>query len=545
VSEIPEEYLPPKDYLSDKVFALPEVRIADEINLGQYFLDRHVLEGRGSNIAILYKDQKITYEELQKKANRCANAFRSLGIEKNDRVMLRSPNRPEFVIAVFACWKIGAIPVLTHHLLKAEDIIFRANDSESKAIVVSSDAFSEVRTALGECKTIKAVIVFGEEIKGHLFFDSINNGQPDDVELAETTRDDWGRIIYSSGTTGKPKGILNSIGDLVTAITIANRYLLNLRTEDVLGGHPAFTFAFGFFPILFMGHSGCSLSIVDYTDTKDMFMTIEDHRITVLRCVPTVYRMMLQSADAAEGKYDLSSLRLCQSAGEWLPASTAMEWKKKYGVEILDSVGSADLHSIVSHRQGTPDDKLDSSGIPLPGIDCRLVDGNFRVVKRGMAGELILRAPWGLQYWRRPDIQKQNVINGWNRTGLVFEEDDDGYFWLKGRNDDMIVSSGYKIPGGEVENVLLTHNAVHEVAVVPKPDPVRGNIVKAYVVLVEGVEPSEKLAQQLKNYVKEKLEPYKYPREIEFAAGELLPRTSTGKIQRFVLKENEIERSKI
>ena len=369
-------------------------------------------------------------------------------------------------------------------------------------------------------------------------------GQPDDVQLAETTRNDWARIIYSSGTTGKPKGILNTLGDVVTAITVANHYLIKLKPEDILGNHPAFTFAFGFFSILFMGISGCSLSIIDRSDVKAVFETIEKHRVTVLRCVPTAYRMMLQSADVAENKYNLNSLRLCQSAGEWLPATTAIEWKKKYGVQILDSVGSGDFHSIISHFVGMPDEKLDSSGMPLPGLDTRLVDDNFKKVNRGMAGELIFRAPWGMQYWRRPDVQKNSVINGWNRTGLVFEEDEDGYLWLKGRNDDMIVSAGYKIPGGEVENVLLTHPAVHEAAVVSKPDAVRGNIVKAYVVLAEGVEPSEKLTKKLKDYVKEKLQPYKYPREIEFVEGELLPRTETGKIRRFKLKEKEIEHSK-
>jgi len=538
MAQIPADYLPPKEYLPEKIFPLPEVRLPQKLNLAELFLDRHVREGRGSNVAILYEKRKITFLELQREVNRLANAMRMLGIEKNDRVMLRSPNRPEFIVACFACWKIGAIPVLVHHHLKSEEITFRANDSEAKAILVSSDTFAEVEKSLSKCPTIKEVIIFGDKLSGYLFYDDLLADQPDHVQIVETSKDDWMRIIYSSGTTGKPKGILNSIGDAVAAITVANRYLLNLTPQDVLGGHPAFTFAFGFFSILFFGYSGCTLSVIDHFDPEFMFETIENHGITVLRCVPTAYRMMLEVKDA-EKRYDLGSLRLCQSAGERLPAVTAKAWKKRFGVVILDSVGSAELNSFLSTRIDTPEDKLDSSGIPLPGVECKIVDENFNEVPRGLPGELIIRAPWGIQYWRRPDKQKEMVKNGWNRTGLIFIEDQDGYFWYQSRDDEMIVSSGYKIPAGEVEGALLSHEAVREAVVVPSPDPIRGNVVKAFVVLKDGYEPSDQLAQELKDFVKGKIEVYKYPRIIEFVDAESLPRTTTGKIQRFVLRQQE------
>jgi 2-aminobenzoate-CoA ligase len=540
MSEIPEEYLPPKDYLPDKIYPLPELRLPQELNLGYLFLDRHIGEGRGSKIAIRYKDEEITFLDFQRQVNRLANALRSLGIEKNDRVMLRSPNRPEWVVACFACWKIAAIPVLVHHQLTIEEIIFRANDSEAKAIVVSSDTFPEVGKSLDKCPFLEKVIIFGEKIGGHLFYDDLLRDQSDRLQVVETTKDDWARIIYSSGTTGKSKGILATNGDMATAITIQSRYLLHLSPEDVFGGHAAFSFAFGFFPILFFGIMGCTLSVIDQFTPESMFQTVENHGITLLRCVPTLYRMMLQVKDA-EKKYNVSSLRLCQSAGEWLPAPTVREWKRRFGVTILDSVGSADLHTTMSTRVDTPADKLDSSGIPLPGIDCKIVDENFDELPRGVAGELVLRAPWGLQYWRRPDLQRKTVMNGWNRTGLIFVEDDDGYFWFKGRDDDMIVSSGYKIVGGEVETALSGHDAVLEVAVIPSPDPIRGNIVKAFVVLKKGYEPSHQLADELKDFVKRSIDPYKYPRKIEFVDGKSLPRTPTGKIKRFVLRDREKE----
>lgn len=544
MKEIPAEYLPPKEHLPEKIYPLPEVRLPKKLNLAHIALDQNVIEGRGSDVAILYRDRKITYLEMQREVNRLANGLRSLGLGKNDRVMLRSPNRPEFVMGCFACWKIGAIPVLVNHMLKSEEIVFRASDSEAKAILVSADTFGEVEKSLPRFQTVDQVIIFGEKVGKHHFYDDLLKGQPDQAEMAETTGDDLMRIIYSSGTTGKPKGIITTIGDAVAGRKIIGRHLLDLKPQDVAGGHPIFTFAFGF-GLIFVcfGFEGCALSIVEKFDPELMFETIQSHRITVLRCVPTAFRMMLGVKDA-EKKYDLSSLRLCQSAGEWLPGDTAREWRARFGVGILDSVGSADLMYWLSTRLDTPDDKLDSSGKPIPGVECKVVDANFNEVPPGTPGELIVRAPWGQQYWRRPDKQREGVWKGWNRPGLIYVEDEDGYFWYKGRDDEMIVSAGYKIPGGEVEAALLSHGSVLEAAVVPSPDPVRGNIVKAFVVLKAGYKPSEALAEEMKNLVKEKIEAYKYPREIEFVDGRTLARTSTGKIQRFVLREKEKEKKR-
>jgi 2-aminobenzoate-CoA ligase len=538
MGDIPFDYLPPKEHRAEIICSLPELDFPEELNLGHYLLDRHIIEGRGERVALLFQERKITFSNLQKEVNRLANALQGLGVVKNDRVILRSPNRPEFIVATFACWKVGAIPVLVHHLLKSEEVHFRINDSGAKLMFVSSDAFPEVQKSLNSISNPCQVILFGNRIEGQWFYDDLIANQSDQFVNVVTHKEDWGRIIYSSGTTGRPKGILNTNGDLAAAITTANRYLLQLTSKDVLGGHPGFTFAFGFYSILFFGLSGCALSIIDRFDPEFMFQTIERHGITVLRCVPTVYRMMLEVKDPKD-RYDLRSLRLCQSAGEWLPGTTAKEWKERFGVEILDSIGSGEWHSIISTRVGTPEDKLDSSGFPLPGIEWKIVDEDFREVPRGAYGELVFKTAWGQQYWRRPEIQEKMVREGWNRTGLIFTVDEEGYFWLKGRNDDMIISSGYKIPGGEVETALLGHEAVLEAAVVPSPDPIRGNIVKAYVVLKKGVKASETLADELKNFVKQRIEPYKYPREIVFADGKSLPRTVTGKIQRFLLRKEE------
>lgn len=495
-------------------------------------------EGRGAKPAILYGDRSITFAELRSEVNRLANGLRALGIEKNDRVMLRAANRPEFLAGCYACWRIGAIPVLVNHMLKADEISFRANDSAARAILVSADTYAEVERARGDIERLDHVVVFGDRIDGTISYEDLVGAQEDEIDTERTSRDDLMRIIYSSGTTGRPKGIITSIGDAVAISEIASRHLLHLTPEDVIGGHPSFTFAFGFGFVLFFGHVGCALSIVDRFEPALMFETIGAHRISVLCCVPTAFRMMLGVRDA-ERRHALGSLRLCQSAGEWLPGATAREWKARFGVEVLDVVGSGDLNYFLGTRPDTPDDKLDSSGIPVPGVECRIVDDDFHDVPPGVAGELIIRAPWGQQYWRRPDKQREAVRDGWNRTGLIYVEDEQGYFWYQARNDEMIVSAGYKIPGGEVEAALLSHPAVLEAAVVGAPDLVRGSVVKGFVVLKPDARPSAALAEALKQFVKGRIEAYKYPREIEFVDGATLPRTTTGKIQRFVLRERE------
>ncbi len=544
---IPRSYLPPAQFRPEKIYPLPEVRLPERLNLASLFLDRHIVEGRGGKTAVIYRDKRgndraLSFEELQRDANRLANALRGLGVGKGDRVMLRAPNRPEYVVGAYACWRIGAMPVLVHHLLKADEVAFRAADSAAKAMLVSSDALAEVKAAAKSMPRRCRVIVFGERDEGLLFYDDLLAAHSEKAATEETVQNDWGRIIYSSGTTGRPKGILNTIGDLATAITVANTYLLQLTTDDVLGSHPSFAFAFGFFSILFAGLSGCTLSIVDHFDAEFMFRTLQDHGITVLRCVPTVFRMMLAANDA-EKRYNLSSLRLCQSAGERLPAATAKEWHNRFGVHILDSIGSGEFHSILSTRPTTPDDKLDSSGFGVPGVEYKIVDEHFNTLPPGEPGELWFRGPWGVQYWRRPELQKKSVRDGWSRTGLLFTQDEDGYFWLKGRDDDMIISAGYKIPAGEVEAALLDHPEVLEAVVVPSPDEIRGSIVKAFVV-TKGGDGSPQLADELKDFVKSKIEPYKYPREIVFADVKSLPRTVTGKVQRFVLRAQEAEKAR-
>jgi 2-aminobenzoate-CoA ligase len=312
----------------------------------------------------------------------------------------------------------------------------------------------------------------------------------------------------------------------------------SLDENDILGSASPFTFPLGSSIPLAQARTGCAISIVDRPSAEEIFETIKKHRITLLSNVPTMYRMMLQVPDA-ERRYDLSSLKCCMSAGEWLPGNIRREWIKRFGTDIIDALGCGEMGWLFAHPQWSPDDKSDSTGRLLPGFQMRIVDDNFNDVPRSTYGEVLIQGPNGTLYWRRPLIQKNAVHDGWNRLGLVGMLDEDGYFWLKGRVDDMIVTSGYKVPSGEVESTLMRHEAVLEAAVVASPDQVRGNVVKAFIVLREGFGPSDVLIKDLQDYVKANLEPYKYPRKIEFVESEKLPRTLSGKIKRHELAEME------
>lgn len=541
MSRVPSEFLPPAEHLADRIYALPEVRYPQSLNLAEVLLDRNAAE-RPKNSALLYRDERISYAELRARVNQLANGLRSLGVAPGDRVILRAPNTPMYIVANFACWRIGAIPVLVNHLLRAEEVAFRVNDSAAKVAIVDASVYEDVRKARPNFETVEKVIVSGERIEDCLSYEALVAQQSVEAETEPTTRDDYGRLIYTSGTTGRSKGIVATFSDLLAAIDTHGRYVLGMREGDVIGGHPYFTFAFGsvnftLYPFRF----GATLSIIDRFYPEAMLQTVQDHGITVLCCVPTAFRMMLGVSEA-EGRADTSSLRLCQSAGEWLPGATYLEWRERFGVEILDSLGSGDHNYFVSTMPGVPRNKVGSTGVPVPGVEAKIADDSMCEMEPGLEGELIIRGPARPIYWRRPDAQAKSTCNGWTRTGLLYSEDLDGYFWYKSRLDDMIVTSGHKVPGGEVEAAMNEHPAVMESAAVAAPDKERGNVVKCFVVLKSGHQPSSELAVELQQFVKDRIEPYKYPRMIEFAEADQLPRTSTGKIQRNVLRQMEMEK---
>jgi 2-aminobenzoate-CoA ligase len=522
----------------------PELEYSPRLNLAEVLLDAH-LTARRDKVAIHHEAGHVTFGELQSRVNRLANALRELGIGPRDRVALRAPNLPEYVVCNFASWRIGAIPVLVSHLGRAREVAFKLNDSGAVAICVHSESYADVASVRDACPKLRHVIVFGERIPGTLHLDDLVRGRSEHAESVQKDKQDVGRMIYSSGTTGNPKAILTSVEGVLSLADTHGRHILNVQPDDVLGGHPSFSFAFGAGTFLYIPwRFGAAISIASHFTPERQFELIEAHGVTLLFAVPTAFRMLLGVA-GAESRYDLSTLRLCQSAGESLPAATFFEWRRRFGQTILDSLGSGELNYWLSTFEGMPDDKVGSVGMSEPGFENVIVDEELNPVPPGTPGELLVRGHTGQMYWNRPDAQMKGVCPpgsryaGWSRPGLVCVRDADGYFWHKCRADDMIVTAGYKIPGGEVEGALNNHPAVLESAVIGVPDQERGSIIKAFVVLKAGFSPSAELARELQDFVKQEIEPYKHPRLIEFAAADTLPRTTTGKIQRNALRERE------
>lgn len=542
-----KKYIPPKDNWPDFIWdfdKLPELKLIPyRFNLGEFAVDRNA-KRFPDKTALLYEDERITWGELEKLVNRAGNALLSLGITLNDRIAICMPNRPTWIITALACWKIGAIVTLMNHLFKAPSIEYIANDAEVKAIVASYETIDEIFKAKEKFKTVKHIVVFDAEKEGCLRYEDITKNESTHLEPAETTRFQICRIIYTSGTTGIPKGAIRTADQILASSYCHGLKTLGLTRDDVVGGHPYFSFAFGSVNFTFNPWlSGCAISIIKEFTPEKQWELVEKHKITQLYVVPAGLKLLLK-IEEAEKKYDVRSLRLIQTAADMLPAEIFREWRKRFPFcEIIDSLGSSELDYWLSTRINWPEDKIGSIGFSIPGMESMCIHEDGTPCKIGEVGELVTRGIWGNLYWKKTEKQVESVINGWNRMGLYAFMDEDGVFWLKGRTATIIKYSGYSIVGSEVAACLLGHPAVRDCGVVGSPDPLRGQIVKAYVILNKGYEPSEKLVEELRQYCKERIEFYKVPKAIEFV--EELPRTVTSKVDIAALAKIEREKAQV
>ena len=540
---IPESYLPADG--PQLIHPLPELHYPEEINAATQLVDRHVEAGRGDNVAIRFGDEAITYEELQTRVNRLGNALSSQGVEPGDRVVVRFTNRPEAVVSCLAIQKIGAVALPSMKLLRAKELVHIINNAEASTVVVYDDLLDEIDEALPDLDTVgddDVVVVQRNGIEhDHVDYDEVTAAADDDLEAHPTTRDDLALMLYTSGTTGQPKGATHTHRQvLATADSYAN-YCLNASAEDVFGGNPPLPFAYGYgdlltFPLRF----GATTSLVENAGPGDLLEAIENHGITILCSIPTAFNQMLSKFPDGPEEYDVSSLRLAVSAGEPLTHSTFNRFEDAYGVEIYDGIGTTEmLHIFVSHREGQEIDP-GATGYPVPGYECKVVDPDTgEELPRGEAGLLAVRGPTGISYWDRPAKQEEALVDGWSLPGDIYIHREDDRLEYKSREDDLIISSGYNIPGPEVEAVIEEREEVSEVAVVGSPDEERGQIVKAFVVTTEDAEAGDELTETIQTHVKNTLAPYKYPRAVEYV--DELPRTETGKIQRVKLRERERE----
>ncbi|KAA1182410.1 AMP-binding protein [Rhizobium tropici] len=515
----------------------PELRMEgfhypEWLNAGFELSDRMVEKGFGDNIALIGNGRRRTYKELADWTNRIAHALvENFGVKPGNRVLIRSGNNP----AMIACWlavtKVGAVAVNTMPMLRAGELSKIIDKAEISCALCDTRLLEELVTAAKDSRFLKQVVGFDGTANHDAELDRIALNKPVRFEPIKTGRDDVALLGFTSGSTGVPKATMHFHRDILIIADAYAKEVLQVTPDDVFIGSPPIAFTFGLgglvvFPLRF----GASTALLENASPKNMVEIIQEYGATISFTAPTAYRAMLA---AMEEGADLSSLRIAVSAGETLPGPIFEEWTRKTGKPILDGIGSTEmLHIFISNRLS--DAKPNCTGKPLTGYEARVVDDEMNEVPRGTIGKLIVRGPIGCRYLadRR---QADYVRDGWNVTGDSFIEDDDGYFHFAARSDDIILSAGYNIAGPEVEAALLSHADVRECAVIGMPDEERGHIVQAHVVLAPGVTGSDLLVKALQDHVKAVIAPYKYPRSIVFV--EALPKTESGKIQRFRLKQ--------
>jgi 2-aminobenzoate-CoA ligase len=529
--------LPPPELMPDLLYdALPELAAYPRrLNCAVELLDKSVEAGGGERTVFHYQGGRWTYRQLLETANRIARVLvEDLGLVPGNRVLLRGPNNPMMAACWFAVLKAGGVVVCTMPLLRVRELTFIADKAKIRLALCDARVAAECQQAMattggGFPREGGRVVLFHSAEAGSL--ESMMATKPATFDNCDTAADDTALIAFTSGTTGQGKGTMHFHRDVLAICDCFPPSILKPEPDDIFCGSPPLAFTFGLGGLLlFPMRIGASTALLEQASPPQLLQGIQEHRATVCFTAPTAYRAM---AGLVKG-FDISSLRKCVSAGETLPRATFELWERETGLKIIDGIGSTEMLHIFISASGD-DIRPGSTGKVVPGYEARVVDEDFNDVPPGTIGRLAVRGPTGCRYLDNLERQRAYVHDGWNLTGDSYILDEDGYFWYQARTDDMIISAGHNISGPEVEGVLLDHPAVAECGVVGVPDEIRGQIVKAYVVLRSGFTACPELVKELQDYVKAEIAPYKYPRQIEFL--ETLPRTETGKLQRFRLRE--------
>ncbi len=521
--------------------------IPEKYNIGYDCVDKHTDTNKKNKIALYWEDfegdtEKFTFNDMKYLTNKFGNALKNLGFKKGDRFLIRLPNIPQFHISFLGGVKIGAIPIPSSVMFRSQEIEYRIKDSNSKAVITTSRFVKEVEEIKNNCKSLKYIIIVDEAYGDKLSFDDLMSDSSTNLETEKTNKEDMAFFCYTSGTTGKPKGAVH-LHQWVPGNDPSVIYWQKAKEADLLTHTGDLNWIFplgnGF---LYPWRWGISTFVYNGKfNAERWFELLEKYKISNLASVPTAYRMFLAVKDA-EKKYDLSSLRHCISAGEPLNPKVIQEWKRRFNLDIFDGIGMTEIMVYVSNMKGM-NIKPGSCGKPQPGHICLLVDENGKTVIDGEPGIIaIKKTDPGLfkEYWNKPDKTKESFVGDWFLSGDVLYQDNEGYYWFSGRIDDLIKASGYRISPFEVESAIISHPDVLECAVVGSPDPVRGTIIKAFIVLHDKKKASNNLIEEIQEHTKKVAAPYKYPREIEFI--EELPKTQSGKIKRKLLREMEIEK---
>ena len=531
--------LPPKSAWPPMSYdVLPELAAYPaRMNCATELLDKQAAKF-GERPAYWYGSERWTYNDLLETSNRIANVLtEDLGVRPGNRVMLRAPNNPLYVASWFAVTKVGAIAVATMPLLRWRELTFMADKARIELALCDKRLDEEMERTLKNSSTLKRVVYFYAEADDPMGLESLMARRSTEFTNVDTAADDVCLVAFTSGTTGEPKGCVHFHRDVLAICDTFSRHVLRPGPEDIFAGSPPIAFTFGLGALVtFPMHAGAATLLVEQFTPEVMLKAIERYHVTTLFAVPTVYRAMVDLVK----DFDIASLNKCVSAGETLPKPTFEAWETATGIRIIDGIGSTEMLSIFIAGAGD-DIRPGATGKPIPGYKATVVDDAGNPVSPGTVGRLAVRGPTGCRYLADPERQLAYVQNGWNVTGDAYMTDEDGYFWYQARADDLIVSAGYNIAGPEVEAVLLEHPKVLECAVVGVPDPQRGQIVKAFVVLREERDAGDETVKEFQEFVKAEIAPYKYPRAIEFV--DALPRTPTGKVQRFVLRQREQEKA--
>jgi 2-aminobenzoate-CoA ligase len=531
------DHLPPAaDWPRLDYSALPALaHYPPQINAAAHLLDRHVTQGRGGRPALWVDGQTITYAQLLARANQLAHVLsQDLKVVPGNRVLLRGFNTAGMVAAWLAVLKVGAIVVTTMPLLRARELEEVIHKARVSLVLCDGRLADEMRLADQRLAAVPGAprprTVLFEHEAGEGSLESMLVGKPETFTNVDTAADDACLIGFTSGTTGKPKGAVHFHRDVLAICDTFVAEVLQPSTDDVFAGSPPLAFTYGLGGLLiFPFWIGASTALIEKVTPRALLETVQAAGVTTLFTSPTMFRSLIDLVP----EFDLSALKDCVSAGEPLPLPTYQAWERATGLKIIDGLGSTELLHIfitAARDQIVPG----ATGKVVPGYEARVVDDAGRPLPPGEVGLLAVRGPTGCRYLDDAERQRSYVRDDWNYTGDAYKRDERGYFWFQARADDMIISAGYNIAGIEIENVLLDHPRVKECGVIGALDAERGHIVKAFVVLRDPAEASEDLVRELQDFVKQEIAPYKYPRAIEFVPE--LPRTETGKLQRYKLR---------
>ena len=530
------DHLPPRELWPARDWSLvPELAYAPRLNCAAELLDRMVAQGSGDRCALRWPGGVWTYRELLENANRIAHVLvDDLGLIPGNRVLLRAPNNAMLAASWLGVLKAGGVAVCTMPLLREREVRYVADKAEIAVALTDVRYAADCEAAFatrsnGSPRNGMRVVHVGSDAPGSL--EHLMRTKAATFVNCDTAADDTAIIAFTSGTTGEGKGTMHSHRDVLAITDCFPRYVVKPTADDIFCGSPplGFTYALGGL-LLFPLRAGASALLLEQATPPHLIKAIQDFKPTICFTAPTAYRAMLPLL----AEHDVSSLRVCVSAGETLPRSVFDAWQAATGRRIIDGIGATEMLHIFISASGD-DIRPGSTGKVVPGYRARVVDDDGQECAPGVAGRLAVQGPTGCRYLDNIERQREYVRDGWNYTGDSYVRDADGYFWYQARTDDIIVSSGYNIAGPEVENVLLEHSAVQECAVVGIPDVERGQLVKAIIVLRPGHEAGAATAKDLQDFVKARIAPYKYPRAVEFVSA--LPRTTTGKLQRYRLRE--------